>query len=197
MACSRLHSTISYLYLRMPSKDRFVVTTTSSGSLLGERLVPSGGTPVSRWILFCFPMLFKNLIPRIQKPLVLPLLNYHIRESKYKRGEQWEMEKKTWRGERKMRLRDEKWWGQGRKEILKGNRKRKRKLEKGELNRMKVRNRSEIEMRTGKALAKAKGTNVGCKANGGINREGLATDPDTLEISVSSEYANQDNGTII
>lgn len=62
---------------------------------------------------------------------------------------------------------------------------------------MKVRNRSETEMRTGRALAKAKGRNVGRKANEGINKEGLATDPDTLQISVSSEYANQDNGTII
>lgn len=60
-----------------------------------------------------------------------------------------------------------------------------------------MRNRSEIESRTGKTLAKAKGRNVGCKANKGINREGPATDLDTLEISVSSEHANQANGTII
>lgn len=62
---------------------------------------------------------------------------------------------------------------------------------------MKVRNRSEVEMITGRALVKAKGKNMECKSNEGINREGPATDPDTLEISVSSEHANQDNGTII
>lgn len=62
---------------------------------------------------------------------------------------------------------------------------------------MKVRNRSKTEMRTGKTLVKAKGRNVGCKANEGINRESPATDPDTSEVSVSSEHANQDNGTII
>lgn len=52
-------------------------------------------------------------------------------------------------------------------------------------------------MRTGKTLVKVKGRNVGCKANKGINREGPSTDPDALEISVSSEHANQANGTII
>lgn len=62
---------------------------------------------------------------------------------------------------------------------------------------MKVRNRNETEMTTGKALVKAKGRNVGRKANEGINREGAAADSDTVEISVSSEHANQDNGTII
>lgn len=62
---------------------------------------------------------------------------------------------------------------------------------------MKMRNRSETELRREKALVKAKGRSVECKANEGRNREGPATDPDTLEISVSSEHANQDNGTII
>lgn len=38
---------------------------------------------------------------------------------------------------------------------------------------------------------------MGCKANEGINREDPATNPDTSEISASSEHANQDNGTII
>jgi len=45
---------------------------------------------------------------------------------------------------------------------------------------MKVGNRSEIEMRKRKGSVKAKGRNVECKANEGINREGFATDPDTL-----------------
>lgn len=31
----------------------------------------------------------------------------------------------------------------------------------------------------------------------GINREGSATDPKILGISVTSEHANQDNGTVI
>lgn len=30
-----------------------------------------------------------------------------------------------------------------------------------------------------------------------INREGLATDPETSGISVTSEHANQENGTVI
>lgn len=47
------------------------------------------------------------------------------------------------------------------------------------------------EMRIGKALLKAKAKNVG------INREGPSTDPEALEISVTSEHANQDNGTVI
>lgn len=62
---------------------------------------------------------------------------------------------------------------------------------------MKVRNRSELEMRRGKALVKPKGKNGGCKAEERIDREGPAADPDTLEISVGSEHANQDYGTII
>lgn len=74
---------------------------------------------------------------------------------------------------------------------------KKKKKDKKEINRMKVRSRSEIEMRTGKAFLKAKGKNMGCKANEGINREDPATNPDTSEISASSEHANQDNGTII
>lgn len=56
---------------------------------------------------------------------------------------------------------------------------------------MKVRNKSETEMREGKALLKAKARNVE------INREGPATDPETLGISVTSEHANQDNGSVI
>lgn len=47
------------------------------------------------------------------------------------------------------------------------------------------------EMRIGKALLKAKAKNVG------INGEGPSTDPEALEISVTSEHANQDNGTVI
>lgn len=62
---------------------------------------------------------------------------------------------------------------------------------------MKVRTRREAELRRGKALVEAKGRNVECKANEGVNREGPATDPDTIEMSVSSEHANQGNGTII
>lgn len=62
---------------------------------------------------------------------------------------------------------------------------------------MKVRNRSELEMRTGKALVKAEGKNGGCKAEERVDRKGPATDPDTLEISFGSEHANQDYGTII
>lgn len=61
-------------------------------------------TPVSRWILFCFPLLFKNLIPRIEKPLVLPLLNYNICESKY---EMREVSNETWRKKLKRREEDE------------------------------------------------------------------------------------------
>lgn len=79
----------------------------------------------------------------------------------------------------------------------KGNRKKNKNKNKKEINRMKVRSRSEIEMRTGKAFLKAKRKNVGCKANEGTNREDPATNPDTSEIDASSEHANQDNGTII
>lgn len=107
-----------------------------------------------------------------------------------KRYEQWEMQKKSEEG-RNMRFEGEKCWGQGKMKYKKRNRKRKRKLEKEELSRMKVRNKSEAEMRIGKALLKAKGRNVW------ISRERPATDPETLEISITSEHANQDNGTVI
>lgn len=56
---------------------------------------------------------------------------------------------------------------------------------------MKVRDTSETEKRIGKALLTAKARNVG------INREGPARGPETLGISVTSEHANQDNGTVI
>lgn len=62
---------------------------------------------------------------------------------------------------------------------------------------MEVKNRSEAQMRTGKALVKAKRSNVGCKAKKGINREGPVTDPETSEISATSGHANQENSTTI
>lgn len=153
--CSELHPTILNFYFRIPCKVWFP-NSCWLGYLYGHPKDLSLQMPMPTIRLLFSSLLFMNLTSSFQKLLTPALLSDYVSDSKWemRQASNEKRHKDIWGKRQDLVLKE--LWEKGKWKYRKGEGWRKRKSKKGEINRMKVKNRSETQMRMGKALEKAK-----------------------------------------